>query len=49
MTGIPFEQLADRLDIRLDVPTKQPDPARLPAIVWNAQPGWILIVIVRQW
>ena len=36
-------KLADELDIRLDVPTKQPDPARLPAIVWNAQQGWILI------
>lgn len=36
-------KLANELDIRLDVPTKQPDPARLPAIVWHAQQGWILI------
>ena len=36
-------KLADELDIRLDAPTQQPDPARLPAIVWHAQQGWILI------
>ena len=36
-------KLAEELDIRLDAPTKQPDPARLPAIVWHAQQGWILI------
>ena len=36
-------KLADELDIRLDAPTKQPDPARLPAIVWHPQQGWMLI------
>lgn len=36
-------KLANELDIRLDAPTQQPDPARLPAIVWHAQQGWILI------
>ncbi len=35
--------MAKQLDIRLDDPTKQPDAARLPAVVWQAQQGWVLI------
>ena len=35
--------IADKLDIRLDVPTKHPDAARLPAIVWHPEQGWILV------
>lgn len=36
-------KVAAELDIRLDAPSKFPDPARLPAIVWNQKYGWILI------
>ena len=38
-----LEKVTDGLDIRLDAPTKHPDAARLPAIVWHEQNGWILI------
>lgn len=36
-------KVAEELDIRLDPVGKYPDPARLPAIVWYAQQGWVLI------
>lgn len=35
-------KLANELDIRLDA-SRNPDPARLPAVFWHAQQGWILI------
>ncbi|MBS1175323.1 MAG: multidrug transporter ATPase [Burkholderiaceae bacterium] len=35
--------LCEDLDIRLDEPTQHPDPARLPAIAWNKEQGWVLI------
>lgn len=38
-----LENVADKLDIRLDSPTKHPDVARLPAIAWHPEQGWILV------
>lgn len=38
-----LEHVCEDIDVRLDEPTKHPDPARLPAIVWHKDQGWILI------
>lgn len=38
-----LKKMAEDLDIRLDDPTKSPDLARLPALVWHKEQGWILI------
>ncbi len=35
--------VCEDLDIRLDEATKYPDAARLPAIAWQKEQGWILI------
>ena len=38
-----LKHVAKDLDIRLDDPKDQPDPARLPAITWTQEQGWLLI------
>ncbi len=38
-----LENVCEDIDVRLDAPTAYPDQARLPAVVWHKDQGWILI------